>query len=54
MRLLIALVFVFIFIAEFSLLTCAIMLVRAASRDKKRAEEFDENVIRFCKSISEN
>jgi hypothetical protein len=41
-------------LVEFLLLTCALIAYRDAARSKKRVTEFDKELMRLYKSLSEN
>lgn len=54
MLLFVTFVLALVSLVEFLLLTCAIIAYRDAARSKKRVTEFDKEVMRLCKSLSEN
>ena len=54
MLLFITFVLALISLVEFLLLTCALIAYRDAARSKKRADEFEKEVMRLYKSLSEN
>lgn len=54
MLLIITFVLALISLVEFLLLTCAFIAYRDAVRSKERADEFEKEVMRLYKSLSEN
>lgn len=54
MLLFIAFVLALISLVELLLLTCALIAYRGAARSKERADEFEKEVMRLYKSLSEN
>ena len=54
MLLFITFVLALISLVEFLLLTSALIAYRDAARSKKRATEFDKELMRLYKSLSEN
>ena len=54
MLLFVAFVLALISLVELLLLTCALITYRDAARSKKRVTEFDKELMRLCKSLSEN
>lgn len=54
MLLAITIVLAIVSLVEFLLLTCALIVYRDAVRNKKRATEFNEDVMRLYKALQKN